>query len=164
MSIIPSFLKICHLFLFLSVLENLSPFTLTIFFYSGACISINHSHSYFIIKLIFYKSRIYIPLKFTIHFLLHFLKLVLDYMVTKYKGWSIKFISFKIWLYIKRVSVVGAYYNVGVSSEGLVNIHLWQSPKQQKIIKPQFSTEFTSLGRFMKLHANLPSATSANLS
>ena len=77
-------LKICHLFLFSSVLKNLSPFIFTIFG-SGPYIPLTHSHSYLILKLL-YKSGTHMPLTFSTHFLLHFLKLVPDQIVLNFKG------------------------------------------------------------------------------
>ena len=59
---------------FFILTKNLSPFTFTIFA-SGPYIPLTHSHSNFILKLI-YKSRTHIPLIFSTHFLLHFLKLM----------------------------------------------------------------------------------------
>ena len=82
--LLPPSLKICHLFPFLFVHKNLSPFTFTIFG-NGPHIPLTHSHSHFIIQLI-YKSRVHMPLTISTHFLLHFLKLVPDQMVTNYRG------------------------------------------------------------------------------
>ena len=77
-----SSLKICHLFSSLSVFKNLSPLTFSISS-SGSHIPPTHSHACFIITLI-YISMTHMPLTFSTHFLLHFLKPLPSQMVTNY--------------------------------------------------------------------------------
>ena len=66
-------IKIAPLFYFRPS-HKVCPILLFIIFGSGPHIPLTHSYPHFIIKL--YKRRTYIPLTFSTHFSLHFLKLV----------------------------------------------------------------------------------------